>query len=108
MTTRSRRTTLTQASHFNLKSTCANIERELILEVLDYTKNNQTLSARLLGISRTKLIYKMKEYASHLKKVEKLLQKEEDRELLQAAASEGVLTVEQLRASLDLGLDTQD
>lgn len=38
------------------------VEREHIIKVLNYTKNNHTLSAYILGISRVNLIAKIKKY----------------------------------------------
>jgi len=62
MTTAKERETLTNANHLNLTLTLSRVERELILEAMDYTKHNQTLASKLLGISRSKLRYKLREY----------------------------------------------
>ncbi len=38
------------------------VERELLSQVLDHTDNNQSQSARILGLSRTTLRKKMQEH----------------------------------------------
>jgi Nif-specific regulatory protein len=47
----------------SLKKAIAELERRMIKEALDTTKNNQQQAARMLGLSRQGLINKMKRYA---------------------------------------------
>jgi DNA-binding NtrC family response regulator len=47
----------------SLKQVLHDAEKNLILEAIEFTKGNQTAAARLIGVSRTKLIYRLKEYS---------------------------------------------
>jgi DNA-binding NtrC family response regulator len=47
----------------SLKSAVGQLEKQMILEALQGTRNNQQQAARLLGLSRQGLINKMKRYA---------------------------------------------
>ena len=47
----------------SLKKAIAELERRMIKEALETTKNNQQQAARALGLSRQGLINKMKRYA---------------------------------------------
>ena len=47
----------------SLKKAVADLEREMIAGALENTRNNQQQAARLLGLSRQGLIYKMKRYS---------------------------------------------
>jgi DNA-binding NtrC family response regulator len=46
-----------------LKVAIEELERRMIAEALQHTKNNQQQAARMLGLSRQGLINKMKRYA---------------------------------------------
>ena len=47
-----------------LKKATEELERRMIAEALDSTKNNQQQAARILGLSRQGLINKMKRYGA--------------------------------------------
>lgn len=53
---------LMDLSHRNFKDYLADVEKEIILDVYKEYQQNQSQTAKMLGISRTKLIYKLKEY----------------------------------------------
>ena len=44
------------------------VERPLMKEVMKYTENNQSEAAKILGINRTTLRNKLKEYKNYLSK----------------------------------------
>lgn len=46
-----------------LRELVGEYEKDLILKALEEAQGNQSLTARRLGVSRGKLIYKLKEYA---------------------------------------------
>jgi Nif-specific regulatory protein len=52
-----------QAEPQSLKAAVGQLEKQMILEALQYTRNNQQQAARNLGLSRQGLINKMKRYA---------------------------------------------
>ncbi|HEX3747331.1 MAG TPA: sigma 54-interacting transcriptional regulator [Bryobacteraceae bacterium] len=52
-----------KASPQSLKAAVAQLEKQMILEALQSTRNNQQQSAKTLGLSRQGLINKMKRYA---------------------------------------------
>jgi transcriptional regulator with PAS, ATPase and Fis domain len=47
----------------SLKGAVGQLEKQMILEALETTRNNQQQAARNLGLSRQGLINKMKRYA---------------------------------------------
>ena len=47
----------------SLKAAVGQLEKQMILEALEGTRNNQRQAARALGLSRQGLINKMKRYA---------------------------------------------
>ena len=51
------------AKPLSLKSAVGEMEKQMILEALQRTRNNQQQAARSLGLSRQGLINKMKRYA---------------------------------------------
>lgn len=51
-----------EVNNMFLKEYLSNLEKEYILNTYSQCAANQSETARILGISRTKLIYKLKEY----------------------------------------------
>lgn len=47
---------------YRLKELLTEVERKVILNTLHGCNNNQSEASRVLGVSRTALIYKLKEY----------------------------------------------
>lgn len=66
-TKRSLKQAIEGANHLNLANALYRLERDIIIEAMDMSMNNRTMAARLLGISRTKLVYKLKEYEEYIK-----------------------------------------
>lgn len=48
--------------HLDLPKKIKELEKKLIIEAMEITQGNQSLAARILGISRGKLLYKLKEF----------------------------------------------
>lgn len=49
---------------YKLKHVLEELEREVILNMMVFTDENQSEASRLLGLSRQALIYKLKQYKS--------------------------------------------
>lgn len=58
----------TQDSAQDSIPTLAQVERELIIRLLNQNQGNQTLTARMLDISRSQLLYRMKKFHIHYRK----------------------------------------